>query len=376
MENRYFESIKEEISLLGFGCMRLPRICEEKQEIDEKRALEMFDYAHEHGVNYFDTAYPYHEGLSEPFVGKALKRYPRESFHLASKMPPWMLKSESDVERIFEDQLKRCQVDYFDFYLVHNICREHLEIVEKFHVYEFLKKKKEEGKIRRLGFSFHDKPALLRQVTDRYEWDFAQIQLNYLDWELQDAKTQYEILKSHQIPVVVMEPVRGGSLAGLSEPAAEVLKKENPELSTASWAVRFAASLPGVMTVLSGMSDLAQVQDNVKTMTDFKPLTQREREVLTEALDIYRSSGTIPCTGCRYCMDCPDGVDIPKVFAIYNQYRIDHNENSFRSTYGYLEEEKQAQHCVRCGKCMEHCPQHIQIPDKMEEIRDFAAGGN
>lgn len=373
METRYFESIKDEISLLGFGCMRLPRLYEDRQDIDEAAAMKMFDYAFENGVNYFDTAYPYHDGMSETFVGKALKRYPRESFRLASKMPPWEVTCDEDVPRIFEEQLKKCQVEYFDFYLLHNMGEENYQIMTKHHAYEYLTKMKEQGKIRHLGFSFHDKPEVMERIVADHPWDFAQIQLNYLDWELQDAKRQYEILTSNGIPVIVMEPVRGGTLAKLSDRAAGLLKAENPEASLASWAVRYAASLPGVMTVLSGMSEFSQVEDNIRTMSDFQPLTDRERSVLEEALTAFKASGTIPCTGCRYCMDCPAGVDIPKVFGIYNQYRMDQNPVSFLTSYGYLGNERQAHQCVSCKKCMEHCPQRIEIPERMKEVAALAA---
>lgn len=230
---------------------------------------------------------------------------------------------------------------------------------------------KEEGKIRRLGFSFHDTPEVLRHICDTYAWDFAQIQLNYLDWERQDAKQQYEILTERGIPVIVMEPVRGGTLASPCEAADILFKEARPDKSVASWAIRFAASLPNVLTVLSGMSDMSQIEDNVDTMNHFEPLTDKEREVIDAAVDAYKKKDTVPCTGCRYCMDCPFGVDIPKMFSLYNSYALDRDEEDYLEAYRAVPESERADKCQACGACMEKCPQKIQIPDKMTVIREL-----
>ncbi len=358
-------------SVLGLGMMRLPKAREGSEDIDRAKAQEIVDYAYSHGINYFDTAYRYHAGDSELFVGEALKKYPRESFYLASKMPIWEANTPADVEKIFNDQLKRCQVEYFDFYLCHSQNKENFKKIREFGAYEFLSKMKEEGKIRHLGFSFHDTPDVLKEIVETYSWDFAQIQLNYLDWEMQDAKAQYEILTEHGIPVMVMEPVRGGALASLCEESDRMLKEARPEKSVASWAIRYAASLPNVQVVLSGMSNMEQLQDNISTMTDFEPLSEREREVLEQALDVYRRNHLIPCTGCRYCMDCPFGVDIPGVFKLYNQYKISKYKEGFLR--GYRELGKSGpESCRACGACMRHCPQKIQIPERMKEIAAVA----
>jgi len=357
-------------SLLGFGCMRLPLLQAGKPDIDYPLAQKLIDYAYAHGVNYFDTAYVYHEGLSEQFIGQALRKYPRDSYFLADKMPMWKVTNESQVDEIFQDQLKRCGVDYFDFYLCHSMESRNLEKFKKFHVIEYLNQKKAEGKIRRLGFSFHDTPAVLRTILPLYHWDFAQIQLNYVDWKTQDAKGQYELLQKNGIPVVVMEPVRGGALATLCPQSAEILKKAEPQASLASWAVRFAASQPGVMTVLSGMSSAEQVIDNVHTFSNFTPLSGQELKTLRQAAELYKSYLTIPCTGCRYCMECPSGVDIPAVFKLYNEYSVTHRSQEFIEGYRALGKEKQAASCAACGKCAAHCPQHIEIPDRMKEIRE------
>jgi predicted aldo/keto reductase-like oxidoreductase len=375
MEKRLIKKSGEELSLLGFGLMRLP-LKPGSQEIDTALALKMVDYAKHKGVNYFDTAYMYHEGKSEPFAGEALSRYDRDSYKLATKMPLMMLRQEEDVERIFNEQLAKCRVDYFDYYLLHNINRAHLKVAEDFKVYEQLKEKQRQGKIRHLGFSFHDLPETLQTVAGNYDWDFAQIQLNYLDWDQQDAKGQYEILEARGIPVMVMEPVRGGSLADLGAAAEAILKAANPQASVPSWAIRFAASLPGVQVVLSGMSALDQVEDNIATMENFKPLSDAEREVIAKAVLAYRTAGAIPCTACRYCMDCPQGVDIPRNLGAYNSYLYKKERNMpgynfhFSLEFRNMGEEKQAANCVACKQCEEQCPQHIEISRQMGLIQE------
>lgn len=370
MEMRQYRDTGVEVSLLGMGCMRLPKLDPEKPDIDYVKAQEIIDYAYSHGVNYFDTAYAYHGGQSESFIGQALKKYPRESYFLATKMPIWCVKKQEDVERIFNEQLQKCQVDYFDFYLFHAQDAGNFKKCQEFGVYEFLSRMKAEGKIRRLGFSFHDTPEVLRHICDTYDWDFAQIQLNYLDWEMQDARTQYQILADRGIPVVVMEPVRGGALASPCDAANILFREERPDKSVASWAIRFVASLPGVLTVLSGMSDMEQVRDNVDTMTNFEPLTERDREIIDAALEAYRKKDTVPCTGCRYCMDCPFGVDIPKMFALYNHFVLDKDEEDYLEAYRAQPEETLADKCRACGACLSKCPQHIKIPEKMAAIRE------
>ncbi|MDR0767928.1 MAG: aldo/keto reductase [Methanosarcinales archaeon] len=374
MEYRLFKNNKK-ISLLGFGTMRLPRLSEETQEIDYKTGREMVDYAIAHGVNYFDTAYMYHEGGSEIFIGEALSKYPRECFYLADKMPPWRAETESDLERIFEEQLRKCRTAYFDFYLIHNLSKEHFEMVEKLKIYDFLQKKKAEGKIHYIGFSFHDSPDFLEIVLDRYEWDFAQIQLNYLDWTIQNAKRQYEILEERKVPTIIMEPVRGGSLAALSEKARRVLKAADPDASIASWAIRYAATLPNVLTVLSGMSNMEQIKDNIKTIGNFKPLSENEYRVIEKAIEEYQGSFATPCTYCRYCMECPSGVHIPKVFDRYNQYfaRGDTDKTRFLAEYKQIGENRQAHNCIQCGICLPKCPQGINILKEMKKIEKFAA---
>lgn len=369
MEYRSFKNGLHSISLLGLGTMRLPKIEGQGEKIDFEKAQEIVDYAYSHGINYFDTAFPYHGGESESFIGPALSKYPRDSYFLATKMPLWEVKDASDFERIFNIQLERTGSGYFDFYLMHAMNRANFEKAVKLDLYGFMKKKQAEGLIRFIGFSFHDTPDVLAEMTDKYEWDFAQIQFNYLDYELQDAKRQYEILAEKHIPIIVMEPVRGGTLASPCEKSNEIFKEARPDKSIASWAIRYAASFPDILTVLSGMSNMEQIEDNVATMTDFEYIGESDAETIALALDAYKKKDVIPCTGCRYCMDCPMGVDIPGVFKIYNTfYAVEQDIKSFTEHYESLPSEAHAASCVSCGKCMTHCPQFIKIPEKMALI--------
>ncbi|MDL2271576.1 aldo/keto reductase [Desulfovibrio sp. OttesenSCG-928-I05] len=372
METRTSKKTGEKISLLGFGCMRLPLTSENTQDIDTKLADEMVDLAMANGVNYFDTAYVYHGKESESFIGNALARYPREKFNLATKLTTKALVTDDDVDRIFNEQLAKCKVEYFDYYLIHNVSRPRLDAVQKFRLIERLHEKKRQGLIRNLGFSYHDNTSFLPEFVGMYDWDFAQIQLNYLDWETQDAAGLYTILTDAGIPVIVMEPVRGGALATLSESAIRILKDANPAVSPASWAMRFAASLPNVLTVLSGMSTMEQVQDNIATMRSFTPLSEAEHETIAKALVAYRQSGAIPCTACGYCMDCPSGVDIPRSFAAYNTYRATRNDMTFQLHLAVLGEARQPKHCTSCGLCLPQCPQQLDIPGLMQEITKAA----
>ena len=379
METRTYHH--KNISLLGFGLMRLPRVPGNNFDIDEEEASKLVDHAIAKGVNYFDTAYTY--GGSEAFVGRALSKHPRESYNLATKCPPWMVKDAGDFERIFREQTERCKTDYFDFYLVHNLAKEATRAAGneeyfvnfgKIGMYDMLKQKKAEGKIRYIGFSFHGTLSLLERLLDSYEWDFAQIQLNYIDWTATDAGRQYELLTERNIPVVLMEPLRGGALASLNEESAGLLKQAQPDASLASWGIRYAASLPKVITVLSGMSTMEQLKDNIAVMDAFSPVSDAEKALLEQVAEIYSRSGFIPCTGCRYCAPCPEGVDIPRIFSIYNHYRRVKFRIPFDNGYSTLEEKEKASNCVQCGLCAEKCPQHIDIPGYMREIDEFARG--
>jgi predicted aldo/keto reductase-like oxidoreductase len=374
MEKRRIESLDAELSLLGFGLMRLPVMNDDKSKIDYATAGKMVDAAVKGGVNYFDTAYVYHEKKSEVFAGDVLSAYKRESYYLATKMPTWeAVPSAAALPGVFEEQLKKCKTGYFDFYLVHSIEPSHYEQFRNYKTYEYLSRQKEAGRIKRLGFSFHSNLALLEETVKNYTWDFAQIQLNYVDWDMLNAKGLYDFLTRRRIPVIVMEPVRGGALASLNDKAAGILKKADPRASLASWAIRFAASLPNVMTVLSGMSTPEQLEDNLKTFAPFRPLEEKDLQTLKEAAAAYIASGTIPCTACRYCMDCPAGVDIPRVFSQYNHYQIGKSKSTFLGSYRTLLEKEKAHNCVNCGRCVKLCPQGIDIPGRLGEIAAFAA---
>lgn len=369
MLRRTYKDTGLEISALGLGCMRLPKVNSESEAIDFEKAQEIVDYAYANGINYYDTAYVYHGGQSEIFIGEALKKYPRETYNLVTKMPIWQVKQKEDLEEIFNKQLEKCQTEYFDFYLCHAVNGDNFKQYMEYDVYGFLSRMKAEGKIRYIGFSFHDKPEVLEKVCDTYKWDFAQIQLNYLDWEMQDAKRQYEILEQRGIPCIVMEPVRGGILANPCEGSNELFKAARPDKSIASWAIRYVASLPNVLTVLSGMSNLDQIKDNVDTMTNFEPLTEADYETVEKALDVYKKKDTVPCTGCRYCMDCPVGVDIPEMFKLYNDYAVNKNKGQYQEAYHSVDESLRVHHCIACGNCVTHCPQSIEIPEQMDRIK-------
>lgn len=365
MEIRKFKDTGIDISLLGLGCMRFPV---KGDQIDAEEAQKIVDYAYEHGVNYYDTAYMYHNYQSEGFMGQALKKYPRQSLYIATKMPIWEAKTPEDLEMIFQTQLDRLQTDYIDFYLCHALNRVHFKKCVKFDVYNFLQQKRKEGKIRFIGFSFHDTPDVLQEIVDTYQWDFAQIQLNYLDWEFQDAKRQYEILEEKSIPCIIMEPVRGGALASPCEKANQLFLAARPDKSIASWAIRYAATFPNVLTVLSGMSNLEQLSDNINTLTNFEPINSADMEIIRQAVKAYKEKDIIPCTACRYCMDCAFGVDIPEVFKIYNEFMKTQDQGVFIKTYQGMTEGAQAESCQSCGACVPNCPQGIDIPGKLNHI--------
>lgn len=363
-----------EVSLLGLGTMRLPCKTPLKREanplISYEKGQNLVDLAFENGVNYYDTAYMYHQGKSEKFIGTALKKYPRDSYFLADKLPIWLCPKKSDMEKVFQKQLARCDVDYFDFYLLHSLNKENFEKCEKFGAYDFLLKKREEGRIKNIGFSFHGTIEDLKNIVAAHKWDFAQIQMNYLDWKNQNAEEQYNILTEAGIPVIVMEPVRGGKLADVSPDIEEMFKRAKPVSSVASWAISFVASHPNVITILSGMNSSEQMLDNLGTLTDFKPMSDTEMKICANAAAIMNKSAIIPCTGCDYCADCPKGVKISSIFSIYNKAATDEiTKEQGRELYNKIDIKADA--CISCGKCAGHCPQFIKIPEKIKEVSSF-----
>lgn len=363
-----------QVSLLGLGTMRLPCKTPIKREanplINYQKGQELVDIAYENGVNYYDTAYMYHAGKSEKFIGTALKKYPRDSYFLADKLPIWLCPKKSDMEKVFQKQLDRTGADYFDFYLLHSLNKENFDKCEKFGAYDFVLQKQKEGKIKNIGFSFHGTIDDLKEIVSAHHWDFAQIQMNYLDWKNQDAETQYNILTDAGIPIIVMEPVRGGSLADVNADIEAMFKKAKPDSSVASWAMSFVASHPNVMTILSGMNSPEQMYDNLGTLTDFKPLTETEMKICSNAAAMMNKNDIIPCTGCDYCADCPKGVKISTIFAAYNKVKTGElTVEQGREEYGKID--VNASQCINCGKCASHCPQSINIPEMIKEVNTF-----
>lgn len=368
MEKRKMEKLGIETSLLGFGCMRFPVL--ENGEINEPEAERMLDKAIAEGVNYIDTAYPYHEGKSEIVTGKILKKYDRDSFYLATKLPLWQINSLEDVDRIFGEQLTKLQTDHVDFYLMHAMNKERWDAMRKLGVVERLEQIKAEGRIRYLGFSFHDSYEAFDEIINAREWDFCQIQLNYMDVEEQAGLKGYELAASKNVPVIVMEPVKGGSLAAFAEDIMEKFRAADAQASAASFALRWVGSLPGVKVILSGMSTMGQVEDNLKTFGCFKPLSGEEQKMMKEVRDTLKSRVQNGCTACRYCMPCPAGVDIPGCFGVWNTYHMYQNYNMVKRRWeNELGEQKQAKNCVKCGKCEQACPQKLSIRKDLERAQ-------
>lgn len=361
----------KELSLLGFGAMRLPTTPD--GNIDEIQVKEMTHYAIKHGVNYFDTAYPYHNGDSERVLGRILSEYPRDSFYLATKYPGHQILSAGyNPAEIFENQLHKCGVDYFDFYLLHNVYEKSFEtyLNPKWGIIDYFKEQKKLGRIKHLGFSSHAQTKCLKEFLDicGEDMEFCQIQLNYLDWTLQDAKAKYELLTERGIPVWVMEPVRGGRLANLDETTETTLRMHRPDESVASWSFRFLQELPNVKMILSGMSNMSQMQDNIKTFSELKKLSKEENLLLLDIAESMKNS--VPCTACRYCCEgCPMGLDIPMLLSTYNELRFSPNVNT-AMRIEFMDENKKPSACINCGKCVAICPQNIDIPTAMKDLTE------
>ena len=358
--------LPENTKKLGFGLMRLPVINGNGEEIDLKQVSAMADRFLEQGFTYFDTAYPYHNGFSERAVKKCLvERHPRESFLLADKMPVFRLKEKGEVLPIFEEQLERTGAGYFDMYLLHALDKDRLSTVESCQVWELLLKEKEKGRIKRLGFSFHDSPEVLDQIlTAHPEAEFVQLQINYADWEDPEVQSRrcYETAQKHGKPVIVMEPIRGGSLASENLVCAPLLKGADPKTSLAAWALRFVASLPGVAMVLSGMSAYKQLEENTALFNTMQPLSEGERAILAQGAEQLRKAAAIPCTACKYCVEgCPANINIPAILDLLNEYDRFGSLISAKRGYAFRTRDKGlASACVSCGQCLDACPQHIE----------------
>lgn len=372
MVYRDFQDLK--LSALGMGAMRLPVIDGDDARIDEAAAEQMVAYAMEHGVNYYDTAWGYHNGNSELVMGKALSKYPRDKFYLATKFPGYDLSNMPKVKEIFEKQLEKCQVEYFDFYLFHNVCEMNIDayLDEKYGIFEYLMEQKKNGRIRHLGFSAHGSYDVMKRFLDAYgeHMEFCQIQLNYIDWAFQDAKAKVELLKEHNIPVWVMEPLRGGKLATLPEKETAALKALRPDEDIPAWAFRFLQSIPEVTMVLSGMSNAEQMKANIETFETDKPLNEKEMRALLSIAD-GMLNGTLPCTACHYCVShCPKGLDIPNLLELYNEHSFTGGGFIAPMALSAVPEEKWPSACIGCRSCEKVCPQQIKISEAMA---DFAA---
>ncbi|HZK34769.1 MAG TPA: aldo/keto reductase [Bacillota bacterium] len=369
MKNRKLDKLDIEASLLGFGCMRFPTL--EDDSIDVEQAEEMLDVAYKNGVNYFDTAYGYHGGKSEEFVGKALDRYDRSSYYLATKLPCWLVKETEDVQRLFEEQLTRLNKDYVDFYLLHALNKKQFDRMVDLGVLEICDKLKKEGKIKYFGFSFHDDYDAFKYILEYRDWDFCQIQLNYMDTDIQAGMEGYELTEKLDIPLVIMEPIKGGNLANYPENISKHFEAVTPGMSTASWAMRWIASLPNVKVVLSGMSTMEQVVDNIATYKNFKPLNSSEYEAVARVVDELARRAKNGCTSCEYCMPCPSGVDIPGNFNVWNNYGIYDNKGESKWRWKEnIKDEAKAKQCVECGQCEELCPQNLSIIEDLKKVQE------
>lgn len=370
---REFQDLK--LSMLGMGAMRLPVIGGDDGRIDEAQAAAMVDYAMEHGVNYYDTAWGYHNGQSELVMGRALKSYPRESFYLATKFPGYDLANMDKVEEIFEKQLEKCGVEYFDFYLFHNVCEMNIDayLDPKYGIHEYLMKQKQTGRIRHLGFSAHGSYEVMKRFLEAYgqDMEFCQIQLNYIDWSFQEAERKLELLKEYGLPVWVMEPLRGGRLAALFEADERTLKELRPEEGVPAWAFRFLQTIPEVTVILSGMSDMQQLQENIRTFETDKPLNEGEMQALLKIAEGMVKKIALPCTACHYCVSrCPKGLDIPGLLALYNEHCFTGGGFIAPMALSAVPEDKLPSACIGCRSCEAVCPQQIRISEAMADFAE------
>lgn len=372
----YYKKFKDlELSALGMGAMRLPVIDGDDSKVDEATTAKMVEIAMNSGINYYDTAWGYHGGQSEWAMGRALSHYPRESFYLADKFPGYDLSNMDKVEEIFEKQLEKCGVDYFDFYLIHNVCELNIDayLDPKFGIMDYLLKQKENGRIRYLGFSVHAANEVMERFLKAYgeHMEFGQIQLNYLDWTFQDAKGKVEMLKAYGLPVWVMEPLRGGRLARLDETQETLLRSMRPDEKTPAWAFRFLQSIPEVTMVLSGMSNEAQMKENIETFAQERPLSEKEMTQVLEMAEGMLQSKTVPCTACNYCVShCPQGLNIPSLLALFNEHHF--TEGGFIAPMALmaLPKDQWPSACIACGACEKVCPQQIQISQAMSDFTE------
>lgn len=381
MKYRSFGPTGANVSILGYGCMRFPVIDGDINKINEPEASRMLRKAIDGGLNYVDTAWPYHGGNSEAFVGRALRDGYREKVYLATKLPSWLIEKESDMDEYLDKQLAFLQTGYIDFYLVHSLNRAYWDRLQKHKVFEFLERALASGKIRHAGFSFHDEIDLFKEIADAYPWSFCQIQFNYLDEAYQAGKEGLEYAAEKGMGIVVMEPLRGGSLATqLPETISTALDAAAPGRTPVSWALNWIWNHPAVDTILSGMSTMEQVDENMALASGIAspPMSDADVAVIDEVKELFRERIRVDCTECQYCMPCPHGINIPGNFFYYNdhaKFDSDTGRNRAKFVFGLaLKPEQRASQCVACGECLEHCPQHIPIPDKLKEVAALFEG--
>lgn len=355
------------VSALGYGCMRLPT---KGGHIDEPETEKLFMRAYEAGINYFDTAYPYHNMESEPFVGRFFSRLPRDTFYLATKFPSWKPATLEEAKDIFEFQMKNLRTDHIDFYLIHALNQERWDKINELGIPQLLEEYQRQGRITKLGFSFHDSYEVFEKIIRSRKWDFCQIQFNYMDTQIQAGEKGLRLAQELDIGVVVMEPVKGGALAKLPREVAAPFRALSPNDSDAAWALRFVADYENVKVILSGMTTLGQLEDNLYTLSEPKPLSEAEREAVGSVVEALRSRTNNGCTGCRYCMPCPNGVNIPEMFHIWNEHARYKSDMSAKNAYLFVPKEERADQCIACGACLSMCPQGIDIPGDLRKITD------
>jgi predicted aldo/keto reductase-like oxidoreductase len=373
MQYRTFGTLDWKPSALGFGAMRLPVTGDDRSNINEEEAAHMVRYAIDHGVNYVDTAYPYHKGASETFLGEALKDGYREKVKLATKMPCWLVESTEDFDRYFDEQLERLQTGYIDFYLLHALRGETWQKMQEFNVFEWAEKRLAEGSIRYLGFSFHDKFEVFKEIVDAYSWTFCQIQYNYMDEDYQAGTKGLQYAASKGLAVVVMEPIRGGQLACPPESIQKLWDTTPHERKPADWALQWVWNHPEVSVVLSGMSTMEQVKQNVASagQSGANTLTDEDLTIIGKARDAYNELCAIPCTGCEYCLPCPNDVRITRIIELYNEAVMYNDLGSSKRGYSFMKEEQRADKCVECGECEEKCPQSIEIRKWLKKAHEL-----
>ncbi|TZE81380.1 aldo/keto reductase [Calorimonas adulescens] len=373
MQYRQLGKLNVALSALGFGLMRLPVIDNDNSKIDEAEAIRMIRYAIDNGVNYIDTAWPYHGGNSEIVAGKALKDGYREKTFLATKLPTWLINAEEDLDKYLNEQLKKLQTDHIDFYLLHSLDKSRWENMKRVDALSWAEKKKQEGKIRYIGFSFHDKYLVFKEIIDYYDkWDFCQIQYNYMDIDIQAGEKGLRYAASKGLGVVIMEPIRGGRLANPPKAVMDIWNSAKVKRTPAEWALQWLWNQPEVSVVLSGMSTFEQLKENIENAkrSGVNTLTEEELEIVNRVRDKYKELSPIACTGCNYCMPCPNGVNIPRNFELYNEAHMHNTYEANRKNYENLNDAK-ASFCIECGTCESACPQHLTIIDYLKEVADY-----